>query len=175
MGQPQWIPSNLHKMEKYQEAGGTSSSSKTSEGNTDRLLPRCVHRKRKRRSDEKGETKKPKETGKEELDTLRHIVPSLRLDEGEVDTVGVIERTISYIQELHEKIAQRMAQHQEKTEDGETSVAFPSINLEQIQEAERLSQSDIAKEPDHSYLENLEELTHRNKTTSSLPSPSLDE
>ena len=88
--------------------------SKTTEGNTDRLLPRCVHRKRKRRSDEKGETKKPKETGKEELDTLRHIVPSLRLDEEEVDTVGVIERTISYIQELHEKIAQRMAQHQEK-------------------------------------------------------------
>ena len=104
-------------MEKYQEAGGTNS--KTSEGNTDRLLPRCVHRKRKRRSEEKGETKKgetkkPKETGKEELDTLRHIVPSLRLDEGEVDTVDVIERTISYIQELHEKIAQRMAQHQEK-------------------------------------------------------------
>ena len=104
-------------MEKYQEAGGTSSSSKTSEGNTDRLLPRCVHRKRKRRSDEKGETKKPKETGKEELDTLRHIVPSLRLDEEEVDTVGVIERTISYIQELHEKIAQRMAQHQEKVNE----------------------------------------------------------
>ena len=106
-------------MEKYQEPGGTSSGSKTSEGNTDRLLPRCVHRKRKRRSEEKGETKKgetkkPKETGKEELDTLRHIVPSLRLDEGEVDTVDVIERTISYIQELHEKIAQRMAQHQEK-------------------------------------------------------------
>ena len=101
-------------MEKYQEPGGTSSGSKTSEGNTDRLLPRCVHRKRKRRSEEKGETKKPKETGKEELETLRHIVPSLRLDEGEVDTVDVIERTISYIQELHEKIAQRMAQHQEK-------------------------------------------------------------
>ena len=54
-------------------------------------------------------------------------------------------------------------------------MAFPSINLEQIQEAERLSQSDIAKEPDNSYLEKLEELTRRNKTTSSLPSPSLDE
>ena len=101
-------------MEKYQEVDGVSSSSKTSDGNTDRLLPRCAHRKRQRRSEEKGEAKKLKETGKEELETLRHIVPSLRLDEGEVDTVGVIERTISYIQELHEKIAQRMAQHQEK-------------------------------------------------------------
>ena len=101
-------------MEKYQEE--TSSSSKTSEGNTDRLVPRCVHRKRKRRSEQgKEEVKKlNKETGKEELETLRHIVPSLRLDDGEVDTVDVIERTISYIQELHEKIAQRMAQHQEK-------------------------------------------------------------
>ena len=100
-------------MEKYQEE--TSSSSKTSEGNTDRLVPRCVHRKRKRRSEQgKEEVKKLKETGKEELETLRHIVPSLRLDDGEVDTVDVIERTISYIQELHEKIAQRMAQHQEK-------------------------------------------------------------
>ena len=102
-------------MEKFQEADeGVSSSSKTSDGNTDRLLPRCAHRKRKRRSEEKGEAKKLKETGKEELETLRHIVPSLRLDEGEVDTVDVIERTISYIQELHEKIAQRMAQHQQK-------------------------------------------------------------
>ena len=100
-------------MEKYQE--GASSSSKTSEGNTDRLVPRCVHRKRKRRSDQgREEVKKLKETGKEELETLRHIVPSLRLDDGEVDTVDVIERTISYIQELHEKIAQRMAEHQEK-------------------------------------------------------------
>ena len=100
-------------MEKYQE--GASSSSKTSEGNTDRLVPRCVHRKRKRRSDQgREDVKKLKETGKEELETLRHIVPSLRLDDGEVDTVDVIERTISYIQELHEKIAQRMAQHQEK-------------------------------------------------------------
>ena len=100
-------------MEKYQE--GASSSSKTSEGNTDRLVPRCVHRKRKRRSDQgKEEVKKLKETGKEELETLRHIVPSLRLDDGEVDTVDVIEKTINYIQELHEKIAQRMAQHQEK-------------------------------------------------------------
>ena len=100
-------------MEKYQE--GASSSSKTSEGNTDRLVPRCVHRKRKRRSEQgREEVKKLKETGKEELETLRHIVPSLRLDDGEVDTVDVIEKTISYIQELHEKIAQRMAQHQEK-------------------------------------------------------------
>ena len=100
-------------MEKYQE--GASSSSKTSEGNTDRLVPRCVHRKRKRRSEQgREEVKKLKETGKEELETLRHIVPSLRLDDGEVDTVDVIERTISYIQELHEKIAQRMAEHQEK-------------------------------------------------------------
>ena len=100
-------------MEKYQE--GASSSSKTSEGNTDRLVPRCVHRKRKRRSEQgREDVKKLKETGKEELETLRHIVPSLRLDDGEVDTVDVIERTISYIQELHEKIAQRMAQHQEK-------------------------------------------------------------
>ena len=101
-------------MEKCQEDEGASSSSRTSQGNTDRLLPRCVHRKRKRRSEGKEETKKLKETGKEELETLRHIVPSLRLDEGEVDTVDVIERTISYIQELHEKIAERMAQHQEK-------------------------------------------------------------
>ena len=100
-------------MEKYQE--GASSSSKTSEGNTDRLVPRCVHRKRKRRSEQgREEVKKLKETGKEELETLRHIVPSLRLDDGEVDTVDVIEKTISYIQELHEKIAQRMAEHQEK-------------------------------------------------------------
>lgn len=107
-------------MEKNQEADGVSSSSKTSDGNTDRLLPRCAHRKRKRRSEEKEEAKKLKETGKEELETLRHIVPSLRLDEGEVDTVDVIERTISYIQELHEKIAQRMAQHQEKVTKSRT-------------------------------------------------------
>ena len=100
-------------MEKYQE--GASSSSKTSEGNTDRLVPRCVHRKRKRRSEQgREEVKTLKETGKEELETLRHIVPSLRLDDGEVDTVDVIEKTINYIQELHEKIAQRMAEHQEK-------------------------------------------------------------
>ena len=52
---------------------------------------------------------------------------------------------------------------------------FPSINLEQIQEAERLSQSDIPREGDKSYLEQLEDLTKRNKTTSSLQSSSVDE
>ena len=116
-------------MEKYQE--GASSSSKTSEGNTDRLVPRCVHRKRKRRSEQgKEEVKKLKETGKEELETLRHIVPSLRLDDGEVDTVDVIERTISYIQELHEKITQRMAQHQEKVNESIHSFYFSRTHIQ---------------------------------------------
>ena len=45
---------------------------------------------------------------------MRHMVPSLRVDDGEIDTIDVIERTISYIQELHDKIAQRMAAHPEK-------------------------------------------------------------
>ena len=113
----QYLPTST-KMENNQEAS-SSSNSKTSEGNTDRLLPRCVHRKRRKQSDINKETKKLRESesGKEELDTLRHMVPSLRVDDGKIDTIDVIERTISYIQELHDKIAQRVAAHQEKVVD----------------------------------------------------------
>ena len=52
---------------------------------------------------------------------------------------------------------------------------FPSLNLEQIQEAEQLSQSDTEIKRDKSYLEQLEQIAKKNKTTSSLQSPSLDE
>ena len=51
---------------------------------------------------------------------------------------------------------------------------FPSLNLEQIQEAEQLSQSDTEIKRDKSYLEQLEEIAKKSKTTSSLQSPSLD-
>ena len=53
-----------------------------------------------------------------------------------------------------------------QTEDGEASVQFPSINLEQIEEAEKLSQCDTVKETDNSYLKQLEDLAKRNNTTS---------
>lgn len=52
---------------------------------------------------------------------------------------------------------------------------FPSLNLEQIQEAEQLSQSDTEIKRDKSYLEQLEEMAKKSKTASSLQSPSLDE
>ena len=51
---------------------------------------------------------------------------------------------------------------------------FPSLNLEQIQEAEQLSQSDSDIKRDTSYLEQLEQIAKKNRTTSSLQSPSLD-
>ena len=54
-------------------------------------------------------------------------------------------------------------------------MAFPSLNLEQIQEAEQLSQSDTEIKRDKSYLEQLEEIVKKNKIPSSLQSPSLDE
>ena len=50
---------------------------------------------------------------------------------------------------------------------------FPTINLEQIQEAERISQTKSdSQELEKTYLEQLEEIRIRHTTTSS---PSVDE
>ena len=57
--------------------------------------------------------------------------------------------------------------------EGKIFVPFPTINLEQIQEAERISQTQSdSKELEKTYLEQLEEIRIRHTTTSS---PSVDE
>ena len=76
--------------------------------NTDRLLPRGYQRKRKSSSREKCESKKSKE-GEEEMKKLQSLVPSLRdFESGGLSQVDIIEETISYIDQLHKRIAERM-------------------------------------------------------------------
>ena len=76
--------------------------------NTDRLLPRGYQRKRKSSLREKCESKKSKE-GEEEMKKLKSLVPSLRdFESGGLSQVDIIEETISYIDQLHKRIAERM-------------------------------------------------------------------
>ena len=75
--------------------------------NTDRLLPRGYQRKRKSSLGEKCESKKSRE-GEEEMRKLQSLVPSLRDFESGLSQVDIIEETISYIDQLHKRIAERL-------------------------------------------------------------------
>ena len=119
-------------------------------GNMDRLRPRGLEKNLKRRStaSDSNDRKKLKE-GQEEMEKLKSLVPTLRLRDGRVSQVDIIEETISYIDQLHRRVAERlMASTVElRDEAGETlssteqySASSARLTLEQVETAERMSQ-----------------------------------
>ena len=98
--------------------------------NVDRLRPRGSQRKRGWDRSEDGGDKKRLKEGSEEMEKLRSLVPSLRETSGRLSQVDIIEETISYIDSLHRRVAQRMV----------PSSSYPELTLDHVQEAERLSQ-----------------------------------
>ena len=121
----------------------------------DRLRPRGMERSMKRSSPESdsNDRKKLKE-GQEEMEKLKTLVPTLRERDGRVSQVDIIEETISYIDQLHRRIAERLVSSttvEEISEPGtslsrDDEVASVSqkkpivLTLEQLQTAERMSQ-----------------------------------
>ena len=65
--------------------------------------------------------------GLEEMEKLRSLVPSLRESDGRLTQVDIIEETISYIDSLHRRLADRMIS------------GTPVLTLDHIEEAERSS------------------------------------
>merc|ERR1719232_1096573 len=72
---------------------------------------------------------------------LQSLVPSLRDFESGLSQVDIIEETISYIDQLHKRIAERMVSSGNSSQETEPS----SLTLEHIKEAERLSM-DVSEE-----------------------------
>lgn len=127
--------------------------------NIDRLRPRGRERNPKRPSSdsESNERKKQKE-GHEEMEKLKTLVPMLRLRDGRVSQMDIIEETISYIDQLHRRIAERLvastvelrddieepesfSEREELAETRSESKKKPLVlTLEQVQTAERMSQ-----------------------------------
>lgn len=126
-------------------------------GNMDRLRPRGLEKNLKRRltASDSNERKKLKE-GQEEMEKLKSLVPTLRLRDGRVSQVDIIEETISYIDQLHRRVAERlMASTVELREEaGETLSSgeqYPAssarLTLEQVETAERMSQDMLGTTP----------------------------
>ena len=97
--------------------------------NADRLLPRGQERKRGLEGREGREKKRL--AGSEEMERLRTLVPSLRESSGRLSQVDIIEETISYIDSLHRRVAERMVS---------MSSSYPDLTLGHVEEAERMSQ-----------------------------------
>ena len=113
-------------------SGGTSGSGTSGSGcNTDRLLPRGLQRKRASDVVDVGRERKKLAEGLEEMEKLRSLVPSLRESDGRLTQVDIIEETISYIDSLHRRLADRMLS------------ATPVLTLDHVEEAER-SSMDVA-------------------------------
>ena len=99
--------------------------------NADRLLPRGLQRKRASDVSEVGRDRKKLKEGLEEMSKLRSLVPSLRESDGRLTQVDIIEETISYIDSLHRRLADRIMSG---------GAGFPVLSLEHVEEAERSAQ-----------------------------------
>merc|ERR1711953_637663 len=121
-----------------QEPSGHHVSGSGSGCNADRLLPRGHQRKRASDVCDAGRERKKLKEGLEEMEKLRVLVPTLRESEGRLSQVDIIEETISYIDTLHRRLADRMM----------TGVAssHPVLTLDHVEEAERSSQDLAASE-----------------------------
>lgn len=124
------------------------SKFKTSNVNTDRLVPRSHQRKRELSSSSSHETREKRQReGAEELQRLRCFVPRLRDREQEgqrLRQVDIIEETISYISQLHRRIAERMLDQSEDSQEQQgSSTNVPVLTLEAIQDAERLAECEV--------------------------------
>merc|ERR1719410_31919 len=85
---------------------------------------------------------------------LKSLVPSLRdFESGGLSQVDIIEETISYIDQLHKRIAERMVSSGNSSQETESST---TITLEDVEEAERLSQ-DVPE--DGGYSDRLAEIS----------------
>ena len=159
-------------------------------GNMDRLRPRGMEKGLKRPSSEvdANERKKQKE-GHEEMEKLKTLVPTLRVRDGRVSQVDIIEETISYIDQLHRRIAERLvASTVELGEDfGEAGPSYDRdedtgagrekkpivLTLDQVQNAERMSQ-EIECSTAGGFAARLEELSKSSKFESEIRNELVD-
>ena len=123
-----------HPPETQEASGGGGGGSGC---NADRLLPRGLQRKRASDVGDVGRERKKLKEGLEEMAKLRSLVPSLRESDGRLTQVDIIEETISYIDSLHRRLADRMM----------SGVAgLPVLTLDHVEEAERSSQDLVNSE-----------------------------
>jgi len=127
------------------ETESMNKTAKKAPTNLDRLTPRGNERKSKRQLEADANTseRKKRKEGHEEMEKLKTLVPNLRLRDGRISQVDIIEETITYIDELHRRIAERLAgdtdeiNENDDDDDGDSDVRL--LTLEQIQRAETAS------------------------------------